>query len=201
MEATFQASKRTLCVFCGSSPGARPEYMRAARDFGRLLVARGYDLVYGGSSVGVMTAVADAVLECGGRVTGVIPEAFVRKEIAHSGLTELRVVGSMHERKALMADLSDGFVGLPGGLGTLEEFFEVVTWAQLGIHEKPCGLLNACGYFDDLSRFLDHIVDEAFLKPEHRATILVEDDAERLLDRLEGVVPPRVEKWIRPDQA
>jgi uncharacterized protein (TIGR00730 family) len=150
--------------------------------------------------VGLMLAVANAVLEAGGEVTGVIPEALRAREIAHTGLQDLRIVPSMHERKALMSDLADAFLGLPGGAGTLEEFFEVWTWAQLGIHRKPCGLLNVARYFDGLLTFLDHAVGEQFLRAEHRAMVLVDDSAERLLGRLETFRPPDVAKWIERDQ-
>jgi uncharacterized protein (TIGR00730 family) len=191
---------RSVCVFCGSSPGARPGYMEAAAQLGVLLASRQIRLVYGGASVGLMRAVANAVLEAGGEVTGVIPEALRAREIAHTGLQDLRIVPSMHERKALMSDLADAFLGLPGGAGTLEEFFEVWTWAQLGIHRKPCGLLNVARYFDGLLTFLDHAVGEQFLRAEHRAMVLVDDSAERLLGRLETFRPPDVAKWIERDQ-
>jgi uncharacterized protein (TIGR00730 family) len=147
--------KRNICVFMGSQIGARSEYTAAARQIGRELAERGYGLVYGGGNVGLMAVVADTMLECRGHVTGVIPESLVGKEIAHRGLSDLRIVQSMHERKAVMAELSDGFIALPGGIGTMEEFFEVLSWAQLGIHNKPCGLLNAYGYYRHLIRFLD----------------------------------------------
>jgi uncharacterized protein (TIGR00730 family) len=187
---------RALCVFCGSSAGARPAYLAAARDLGRLLARRDIRLVYGGARVGLMGAVADAVLEAGGAVTGVIPEALRTREVAHPSLPDLRIVSSMHERKALMADLSDGFVAIPGGAGTLEEFFEVWTWGQLGIHRKPCGLLNTAGYFDGLLTFLDHAVGERFVRREHRAMVVVDDDAERLLDGMAGYRAPDLPKWI-----
>jgi hypothetical protein len=187
---------RSLCVFCGSSPGARPEYAAAARGLGGLLAARRTRLVYGGARVGLMREVADAALASGGEVTGVIPEALRAREVAHTALTDLRIVPSMHERKALMADLSDGFLALPGGAGTLEEFFEVWTWAQLGIHRKPCGLLNVAGYFDGLLTFLDQAVGEQFLRREHRAMVIVDDAPERLLDRFASYHAPEIEKWI-----
>lgn len=192
---------KSVCVYCGSSEGRRPEYAGAARALGRAIAERGLGLVYGGSSVGLMRLVADAALAAGGSVTGVIPEALVRKEIAHRGLTRLHVTASMHERKMLMAELSDGFVALPGGIGTLEELFEAWTWAQLGLHEKPCGLLNAAGYWDGLAAFLDHAVAERFVKEESRAMLLVSDDPGDLLDRFEAWRPPRVEKWIRMEDA
>jgi uncharacterized protein (TIGR00730 family) len=185
-----------ICVFAGSSPGARAEYSVAARELGRALVRRHIDLVYGGARVGLMGAVAEAVLSGGGRVTGVIPESLMTKEIAHDGLSELKVVASMHERKAIMSDLADGFIALPGGWGTFEEFFEVLTWAQLGMHRKPCGLLNASGYFDQLLSFLDHSVQERFVRLENRAMVLVSASSDGLLERFADYVPPAVEKWI-----
>ena len=191
---------KRVCVYCGSNPGASPAYVAAARALGRELARRGLGLVYGGASVGVMGAVADAVLAEGGTVTGVIPHFFAVKEVAHQGLDELLVVDSMHERKARMADLSDGFIALPGGWGTLEEIFEVLTWAQLGLHAKPCGLLNVDGYFDDLDRFLERAVVEAFVRPEYRPMIMLDDAADRLLDRFAAYRAPRVKKWIRPEE-
>ena len=185
-----------LCVFCGSNPGRDPAYVAAARALGEELVGRGWGLVYGGSKVGVMGAVANAVLAGGGEAVGVIPQALVRKEVAHDGLTRLEIVGSMHERKQRMADLADGFVALPGGLGTLEEIFEVLTWAQLGMHAKPCGLLNVAGYFDPLLEFVDRAVTERFVREAHRSMILVEGTPAALLDLVEGYEPPRVEKWL-----
>jgi uncharacterized protein (TIGR00730 family) len=173
-----------VCVFAGSSAGARPEYRDAALDLGRALASRGVGLVYGGARVGLMGIVADAVLDAGGEVTGVIPAAMVAKEIAHDGVTELRVVASMHERKATMAGLADAFVALPGGWGTWEELFEMVTWAQLGLHRKPCGLLNARGYFDPLLSFIAHAVEEGFVRREHARTLVVSGAAVPLLDAL-----------------
>ena len=175
---------KSVCVFTGSSAGVRPEYREAARDLGRLLAERGIGLVYGGARVGLMGAVADAALEAGGSVIGVIPEALVAREIAHTGLTELRVVSSMHQRKALMADLSDAFVALPGGWGTLEEFFEVLTWTLLGFHSKPCALLNVGGYFDGLLAFVEHAADEGFVRQKPRELVLVADEPVALLERL-----------------
>lgn len=189
-----------LCVFCGSNHGARPEFGAAARGLGVTLADEGIALVYGGGRVGLMGVIADAVLERGGNVIGVIPHALDTKELAHDGLTEMHAVDSMHERKALMADLSDGFIALPGGLGTLDEFFEIATWAQLGIHTKPCGLLNVAGYFDKLIAYLDHTVEEQFVKPQHRELILVERDQRRLLERMRAYESPIVEKWIRREQ-
>jgi uncharacterized protein (TIGR00730 family) len=189
-----------LCVFCGSNHGARPEFDAAARDLGATLADEGIALVYGGGRVGLMGVIADAVLEKGGNVIGVIPHALDTKELAHDGLTEMHAVDSMHERKALMADLSVGFIALPGGLGTLDEFFEIATWAQLGIHTKPCGLLNVAGYFDKLIAYLDHIVEEQFVKSQHRELILVDRDHRRLLERMRAYESPVVEKWIRREQ-
>jgi uncharacterized protein (TIGR00730 family) len=187
---------RRLAVFCGSNPGARPEYVEGARALGRLLCERGIGVVYGGSSVGLMSAIAEAVLDDLGDIIGVIPKMLVEREVAHKTLTDLRIVGSMHERKALIAELSDGFVALPGGIGTLEEFFEIWTWAQLGMHEKPCGLLNIAGYFDPLLAFLDRAVEEKFVREVHRSMVIVEREPSALLARFESYQPPRVVKWI-----
>jgi uncharacterized protein (TIGR00730 family) len=187
---------RRVCVFTGSSSGARPEYRQAAADLGRLLAELGIGVVYGGARVGLMGVVADAALAAGGEVVGVIPDALVAKEVAHTGLTDLRVVASMHERKALMSDLADAFVALPGGWGTLEEFFEVLTWAQLGLHRKPCGLLNTLGYFDGLLAFLSHTIAEGFVRSQNAALIAVSATPGELLDRLGSPPPPVVEKWL-----
>jgi uncharacterized protein (TIGR00730 family) len=187
---------KNICVYCGSSPGRIEAYADGARALARALVARDLGLVYGGASVGIMGLVADSVLQLGGRAVGVIPEALKRKEIEHKGLTELHVTTSMHERKTLMAELSDGFIALPGGIGTFEEIFEVWTWAQLGFHAKPCGLLNVAGYYDGLTHFLDHSVAEQFVKAAHRATLLVEAQPEILLDRFASYVAPSVHKWV-----
>jgi uncharacterized protein (TIGR00730 family) len=187
---------RTICVFAGSSAGVRDEYRDAAADLGRALASRGLALVYGGAHVGLMGALADAVLESGGRVVGVIPESLVAKEVAHHGLTDLRVVASMHERKALMSDLADAFIALPGGWGTWEEFFEMLTWAQLGLHRKPCGLLNVLGYFDPLLAFVDHSIVEGFVRREYRSMICVDTSPTGLLDQLATYIPPVVQKWI-----
>jgi len=194
------ASDKRICVFAGSSPGRQSQYVEAAQQLGEELCARGYDLVYGGGRVGLMGTVADSVLGNGGQVIGVIPEALAEKEVAHRGLTDLRVVTSMHERKALMAELSTAFIALPGGLGTLEELFEVLTWVQLGIHTKPCGLVNVGGYFNGLLEFISHAVEERFLKPDHQSMILVDSDIKALLDAVEAFVPPAVEKWLDRDQ-
>ena len=188
---------RSVCVFSGSSPGARPSYTETATALGREIAERGLRLVYGGASVGLMGAVADAALAAGGEVVGVIPQHLVDREVAHDGLTELRVTGSMHERKALMADLADGFVALPGGLGTLEELAEVLTWSQLGLQSKPCGLLDVEGFFDPLLAFLDHTVAERFVSTEHRALVLAADRPDALLDLLAGWRPGVPEtKWL-----
>jgi uncharacterized protein (TIGR00730 family) len=187
---------RRLAIFCGSNPGTRPEYVKGARALGALLANRGIGVVYGGSSVGLMSAVAESVLDELGDIIGVIPRMLVEREVAHKTLSDLRIVGSMHERKALIAELSDGFIALPGGIGTLEEIFEIWTWAQLGMHEKPCGLLNIAGYFDPLLEFLDHAVEEKFIREVHRSMLIVESDPEVLLARFEAYDPPRVVKWI-----
>lgn len=187
---------RRICVFCGSSVGARAAYREAATAMGRTLARRGLGLVYGGGGVGLMAAAADAALAAGGEVVGVIPRALELRELAHPGLSQLVVVGSMHERKAKMASLADGFVALPGGMGTLEELAEILTWAQLGLHAKPCGLLDVDGYYDPLIAFFDRAVAEGFLRPEHRRLLVVGSDPEALLDRFEAWRPPHVEKWI-----
>jgi uncharacterized protein (TIGR00730 family) len=187
---------RRLAVFCGSNPGARPEYIESARSLGRLLCERGIGIVYGGSSVGLMAALADTMLGDLGDVIGVIPRMLVEREVANTALTDLRIVESMHERKAMMAELADGFIALPGGIGTLEEFFEIWTWAQLGMHEKPCGLLNVAGYFDPLLQFLDRAVAEKFVREVHRKMVIVESDPVELLSRFEVYDPPGVVKWI-----
>jgi uncharacterized protein (TIGR00730 family) len=189
---------KRLCVFCGSSPGAQPEFLQAAEALGKELVKRGIGLVYGGANVGLMGKIANTVLAGEGDVIGVMPEALVEKEVALNSLQDLRIVGSMHERKALMAELSDGFIGLPGGLGTVEEFFEVLTWAQLNIHRKPCGLLNVCHYYDDLISFLNRSVEQQFIRPEHRSMVLVERHPGQLLTQFETYRPPKIDKadWI-----
>jgi uncharacterized protein (TIGR00730 family) len=185
-----------ICVFCGSSPGTDPRYLEAAREMGRTLAGRGLGLVYGGGSVGLMGAVADAVLEAGGEVTGVIPQVLQIRELAHRRLTSLRVVGSMHERKALMAELSDGFIALPGGMGTLEELSEVLTWAQLGLHARPCGLLDVAGYYDPLIAFFDRAVGAGFLRREHRRLLVTGTTPAALLDQFQAFSPPEVERVI-----
>ncbi|HKI36554.1 MAG TPA: TIGR00730 family Rossman fold protein [Gemmataceae bacterium] len=188
---------RRVCVFCGSSAGKRPEYRDAARRFGELLARRGVGLVFGAGHVGLMGFVADAVLRGGGEAVGVIPQALVDKELAHRGLTALHVVGTMHQRKALMADLADGFVALPGGFGTADELFEILTWAQLGLHAKPVGLLNVAGFFDPLLAWVEHCVGEGFLRPEHREMLLISANSEEILEMLlRHKVPVRTPKWI-----
>jgi uncharacterized protein (TIGR00730 family) len=188
---------RRLCVFCGSKSGARPSYAEATRQLGEAIVRRGLGLVYGAGHVGLMGVLADAVLDAGGEVIGVIPQALVDKELAHVGLTAMHVVASMHDRKALMADLSDAFLSLPGAFGTADEFFEILTWAQLGMHAKPIGLLNVAGFFEPLLAWLDHTVSEGFLRERHRRLLMIGDDPEEMLDRLMGAHPAPVEpKWI-----
>ncbi|QKI81653.1 TIGR00730 family Rossman fold protein [Kroppenstedtia eburnea] len=187
---------KNICVFCGSSPGSSPVYMEGAKQLGISLAEAGITLVYGGARVGLMGAVADTVLAHGGKVIGVIPKSLVDREIAHTGLTDLHIVSSMHERKALMSELADGFIALPGGSGTLEEFFEVFTWAQLGHHQKPCGLLNLNGYYTPLLQFIDHTIGEGFMKEDYRAMILSESGPEPLLQRFEQYQAPEIVKWV-----
>ena len=191
---------KRICVYCGSNSGARDSYPAAATAMGRCLTRHGIGLVYGGAKVGLMGVLADIVLAGGGQVIGVIPEALIAREIAHQGLTELRVVRSMTERKALMAELADAFIALPGGFGTLDELSEMITWSQLGLHRKPCGLLNIEGFYDALLSFLDNAVAEGFIRQEHRATVLSDDDPDRLLTQLQGYVVPAVHKWIDRDE-
>ena len=191
---------KRVCIFCGSNTGSRPAYAEAAKRMGAALARRGIGLVYGGGGVGLMGVLADAVMAARGEAIGVIPEALVAKELAHQGVTKLHIVGSMHERKALMAQLADAFIALPGGFGTLEEFCEVVTWAQLGLHEKPCGVLNVEGFYDLLLTFLDRGVAERFIHPAHRSLILADDDPERLLDLLIAYRPPALDRWMGRDQ-
>ncbi len=187
---------KRICVFCGSSPGVSPTYLDVARRLGRALARRELGLVYGGASVGLMGALADAVLSERGEVIGVIPRALQLREIAHAKLTSLHVVGSMHERKAKMVELAHGFIALPGGMGTLEEFAEILTWAQLGLHRRPCGLLDVDGYYAPLVAFFDRAVEQGFVRPEHRALLMIDSDPEALLDRFAAWTPPVVEKWI-----
>jgi uncharacterized protein (TIGR00730 family) len=185
-----------MCVFCGSSSGARQSYVAAATSLATHLVANNISIVYGGSKAGLMGALADAALDAGGDVIGIIPRSLVEKEVAHSRLSDLRVVGSMHERKALMAELSDAFIALPGGYGTFEEFCEVLTWTQLGLQRKPCGILNVEGYYDDLLALFDHAVTEQFLKPVHRRMVVSDSDPESLIVRLLHYEAPLADKWI-----
>ena len=186
---------RRICVYCGSSPGARPVYAEAAASLADVLVRHGLELVYGGANMGIMGIIANAVLERGGRVHGVIPQMLVEKEMAHPGLTELHIVSSMHARKTMMAALSDAFVAMPGGFGTLEEIIEIVTWGQLHFHDKPCGLLNTDGFFDALLNWLDHASEEGFLRPENRDMLLVDSEAGGLVRQFERYTAPDVEKW------
>jgi len=186
---------KRICVFAGSSHGLRGDYADTTRSLARALAVRKLDLVYGGGDIGLMGILADTALEEGGQVIGVIPRALADREIAHLGLTDLRIVSSMHDRKALMADLADGFIVLPGGLGTLEEFLEILTWAQLGIHHKPVGVLNVSGYYDILLEFLDQTVAEQFVRDKNRKMVLVEEHPEALLDRFEQYTPPDVRQW------
>ena len=195
------ADLRSVCVFCGSNPGTDPAFVAAARAVGATLAERGIRVVYGGGRVGMMGALADAAQAAGGRVTGVIPRDLVEREIGHTGLDDLRVVGSMHERKALMAELSDAFVALPGGIGTLEELFEVYTWAQLGIHAKPIGLLDVAGFYAPLADFLDHVVERGFLRAETRDALTVAGDLDALLAALAGAQPIGGHKWTEIDSA
>ncbi len=197
----IQQPARNVCVFTGSNPGSLGRYRHEAAILGTELVTRGFGLVYGGGSVGLMGTVADAVLEAGGRVTGVIPEALMTREIAHERLDALEVVESMHDRKRRMAELACAFVAMPGGMGTLEELTEVLTWAQLGIHAKPCGILNVDGYFDGFLEFLDHAVAHEFLKPDHRAILRVGTEPGALLDDLEAYRPRHTGKWLTQSQA
>jgi uncharacterized protein (TIGR00730 family) len=192
---------RRLCVFCGSSAGREPVYRHLAESLGRALAERGIGIVYGGAWVGLMGTLADAALAAGGEVIGVIPQALIEREIGHRGLTELRIVESMHERKARMAELADGFVALPGGIGTLEELFEVWTWAQLGLHAKPCALLDTDGFYGPLVAFLDHLVDAGFVREAHRDMLLTVHSPEELLTAFAAYRPPRVGKWLEAPAA
>lgn len=192
---------KNICVYCGSSSGRNSDYSDYARLLAVELVQRDIGLVYGGSKIGIMGTMANSVLELGGKVIGIIPEPLVNKEVAHLGLTELRVTKSMHERKSLMAELADGFIALPGGIGTLEEIFEMWTWAQLGFHQKPCGLLNVSGYYDKLSEFLDYVVTEEFVRLAHREMLIIESVPARMIERFMDYVPPVVTKWISKDES
>lgn len=192
---------KTICVYCGSSPGASPVYSEAARILAREMVGRGIGLVYGGGNVGLMGVIANEVLRLGGAATGVIPQALLDKEVGHPALTRLHVVRDMHERKAMMASLSDGFIAMPGGIGTLEELFEILTWSQLGFHDKPIGLFNVSDFYGGLIRFLQHVVKEQFLKPDHASLLLHDADPASLLDRLAAFRPDRSGKLLDPATA
>lgn len=192
--------RRRICVFCGSSSGSRPAYAEAARSAARCLVANDIGIVFGGGHRGLMGALADEALQAGGEVIGVMPRHLADLEVAHTGVTELRVVGSMHERKALMAELSDAFLAMPGGFGTIEEFCEVLTWTQLGLQRKPCGILNVEGYYNDLLAFFNHAVAERFLSAEHRRMVLSGDEPEALIHRLLEYAPPVVEKYLEAQE-
>ncbi len=189
---------KSVCVFCGSSVGSKPAFIGAAIALGKVLAEQKIRLVFGGGRVGLMGAIADSALQAGGEVIGVIPDHLVAREVAHQGLSDLRIVKSMHERKALMAELSDAFVAMPGGLGTLEEFFEVWTWGQLGLHRKPYALLNVNGFYDPLVQFIDQLVEQRFVKPEHRKMLIVESDVAMLPVRLSSHYTQAVDKWIDP---
>lgn len=195
------ATLKRICIFCGSSIGRDPAYGEAARRTGRVLAERRIGLVYGGGGTGMMGAVADGALAAGGEVIGVIPHALRTKELAHAGVTDMIVVDSMHERKARMADLADGFVALPGGLGTLEEICEIATWLQLGIHRKPCGLLNVAGYYDELIAFLDHAVGEQFLRREYRDPLIVEHEPAAMLEKMGTWTPPETMRWVTSSES
>ena len=183
-----------ICVYCGSNSGIRPEYLESAIQLGKFLAEQKIELVYGGAKIGLMGAVATATMNNGGKVIGVIPEPF--KDLAHNNLTELYTVSTMHERKKTMFDLSDGFITLPGGIGTIEEIFEILTWGQLGFHEKPCGLLNVCGYFDNMLKFIEHSIHQQFVKPEYQSMILVDSEIKNLLAQFENYEPIKIKKWI-----
>jgi uncharacterized protein (TIGR00730 family) len=191
---------KKICVYCGSSPGKNPAYLLAARELANVMCERGIGLVYGGAAVGVMGSIANAVLEAGGEAVGVIPKALAVKEVAHENLSELHVVASMHERKAMMADLADGFIALPGGWGTLEEIFEILTWAQLGFHEKPCGLLNIEGYYDGLIDFLENSFEQQFVNDLCRPMLMKAHEPVALLDQFSTYQAPKVRKWMGQDE-
>jgi uncharacterized protein (TIGR00730 family) len=190
---------KSITVFCGSNSGFRAEYREAARTLARIFVRENIRLIYGGGNVGLMGILADEVMRAGGEVVGIIPDSLDKKEVGHRAITELRVVGSMHERKAQMAESADGFIAMPGGIGTFEEFFEILTWAQLGFHEKPCAILNVAGYYDGLLALCDHAVTEGFLRPAHRQLILEDPDPEVLLEKMRNLKPVPVEKWIEQE--
>lgn len=190
---------KRICVFCGSNSGIDPIYLETAEKVGKFLVAENIELVYGGGRVGLMGKVADTVMENGGKVIGVIPHDLSQKEIAHQNLTELHVVDSMHQRKAMMAELADGFIALPGGVGTFEEFCEIVTWAQLGIHTKPCALMNIGGFYDAFIAMFDHSMNQGFIRPQHRALVLVESEIGKLYQLMKEYRPPIIEKWLHKE--
>ena len=191
---------KNITVFCGSNSGFRHDYRQAAETLARLFVQNDIRLIYGGGNVGLMGIIADEVMRRGGEVIGIIPDSLDRKEVGHRGITELRVVESMHERKAQMAELADGFIAMPGGIGTFEEFFEILTWAQLGFHDKPCAVLNIAGYYDGLLALCDNAVSEGFLRPAHRQLILEDSDPETLLEKMRNLKPLRLEKWIDKEE-
>ena len=191
---------KRICVFCGSSVGRNPIYRESAMAVGQYLAEKNIGIIYGGGSVGLMGALAEAALEAGGEVIGIIPKSLYDKEIAHMGLRQLCVVGSMHERKALMGELSDAFIALPGGFGTFEELLEVITWSQLGIHLKPCGILNVAGFFDPLLAMCDHAVDQGFIRPVDRALVITDSEPEGLIDRVCSFTVPAATKWLTPNQ-
>ncbi len=191
---------KRICVFCGANSGKKPEYKSAAIHLADELVSRNIEIVYGGGSIGLMGVLAERAMELGGKVTGVIPEALALKEVAHDTISELIVVGSMHERKAKMAELSDGFISLPGGIGTIEETFEMLTWSQLWFHNKPCGIINVLGFYDKLIEFLNHISEEKFFMDIYRRMLIVETDPAALLDKFEQYKPPQVKHWIAEDE-
>lgn len=190
---------KSLCIFCGSNKGNNGSYKQAAEDLAKLLVKEDIALVYGGASIGLMGILADEVLKRNGKVYGVMPKSICRKEIGHAGLTELFIVNSMHERKQKMYDLSDGFIAMPGGIGTVEEFFEILTWSQLGLHKKPCAILNTAGYFDHLLKFLDHMITEKFLKEKNRNLYFTETNPELLIQKMKNYLPSPEEKWLQEE--
>ncbi len=189
-----------ICVFCGSNPGTNSVYLETAEKVGVFLAEKKIELVYGGGAVGLMGKIADTVMLNGGRVIGVIPKALAEKEVEHGGLTELNVVDSMHRRKAMMEELSDGFIALPGGFGTFEELCEIITWAQLGFHNKPCGFLNIQGYYDPLVELFDKATDEGFVREEHRKLVIIEDEIDEMYKRMKSYQPPALEKWLEKDE-
>jgi len=191
---------KRICVFCGANTGKRDQYSTAAKDLAEELVSREIEIVYGGGRIGLMGVLAERAIELGGRVIGVIPESLAIKEVAHDSISELIVVGSMHQRKAKMAELSDGFISLPGGIGTIEETFEMLTWSQLGFHNKPCGIINVLGFYDKLIEFLNHTSEEKFFMDIYRRMLIVETDPSALLERFEQYKPPQVKHWIAEDE-